>query len=163
MGDPRRRARHRCLIYVEPRDGRHHSLLWAGPRGAISDYRCRAPAVVEGNRVRLLKDARENYPSWLDAIGAAKHYIHFESYIIHDDAVGDDFSDALIARVRDGVSVRVIYDWMGGFCKTSRKFWRRLRAGGVEVRRVAAERLFQFAAVSAQPVALAQKSVIESP
>ena len=30
--------------------------------------------------------------------------------------------------------MRVIYDWMGGFGKTSRTFWRRLRAGGVEVR-----------------------------
>src|SRR6266508_4847310 len=33
---------------------------------------------------------------------------------------------------------------------------------GVEVRRVAAERLFQLAAVSAQPVALAQKLVVEA-
>jgi len=35
--------------------------------------------LVEGNHVRLLKDARENYPAWLDAIGAAKRHIHFES------------------------------------------------------------------------------------
>src|SRR5262245_11308039 len=34
--------------------------------------------------------------------------------------------------------------------------------GGVEVRRVAAERLFQLAAVSAQPVAIAQKLVVEA-
>ena len=91
--------------------------------------------LVPGNRIRLLKDARENYPPWLDAIAGAKRFIHFESYIIHDDAVGDHFSDALIARARDGVPVRVIYDWMGGFGKTSRRFWRRLRVGGVEVRR----------------------------
>jgi len=30
--------------------------------------------------------------------------------------------------------VRLIYDWMGGFGKTSRSFWNHLRAGGVEVR-----------------------------
>jgi cardiolipin synthase A/B len=90
--------------------------------------------IIPGNHIRLLKDARENYPAWLDAIAGATRFIHFESYIIHDDAVGQHFSDALIARARDGVPVRVIYDWMGGFGKTSRKFWRRLRAGGVEVR-----------------------------
>ena len=28
--------------------------------------------LIEGNYVRLLKDARENYPAWLEAIGAAK-------------------------------------------------------------------------------------------
>ena len=90
--------------------------------------------LIPGNHIRLLRDARENYPAWLDAIAGARRFIHFESYIIHDDAVGEHFSDALIARARDGVPVRVIYDWMGGFGKTSRKFWRRLRAGGVEVR-----------------------------
>ena len=90
--------------------------------------------LVEGNSVRLLKDARENYPAWLDAIGAAKRYIHFESYIIHEDDEGWMFADALIAKAREGVRVRLIYDWMGGFGKTSRAFWNHLRAGGVEVR-----------------------------
>ena len=90
--------------------------------------------LVPGNSIRLLRDARENYPAWLDAIARAQRFIHFESYIIHDDPVGEQFSDALIARARDGIAVRVIYDWMGGFGKTSRRFWNRLRAGGVEVR-----------------------------
>jgi cardiolipin synthase len=90
--------------------------------------------LVPGNSIRLLKARRKTNPAWLDAIAGAKRFIHFESYIIHDDAVGDHFSDALIARARDGVPVRVIYDWMGGFGKTSRRFWRRLRAGGVKVR-----------------------------
>src|SRR5262245_51046571 len=90
--------------------------------------------VIPGNSIRLLKDARENYPAWLDAIARATRSIHFESYIIHEDDAGELFSHALIARARDGVPVRVIYDWMGGFGKTSRRFWNRLRAGGVEVR-----------------------------
>jgi cardiolipin synthase A/B len=90
--------------------------------------------LVPGNSIRVLRDARENYPAWLDAIAGAKRFIHFESYIIHDDVVGAKFSDALIAKAGEGVSVRIIYDWMGGFGKTSRRFWNRLRAGGVEVR-----------------------------
>lgn len=83
--------------------------------------------LAPGNHIRLLKDARENYPAWLDAIARAVRFIHFESYIIHDDAVGAQFSDVLIAKAPDGVDVRVIYDWMGGFGKTSRRFWNRLR------------------------------------
>ena len=90
--------------------------------------------LIEGNRVRLLKDARENYPAWLEAIGAAKHYIHFENYIIYEDDTGREFADALIAKAREGVRVRLLYDWMGSFGKTSRRFWNRLRADGVEVR-----------------------------
>jgi cardiolipin synthase len=90
--------------------------------------------LVEGNHVRLLKDALENYPAWLDAIGSAKQHIHFESYIIHEDDTGRKFADALIRKAQEGVRVRLIYDWVGGFGKTSRRFWNRLRAGGVEVR-----------------------------
>jgi cardiolipin synthase A/B len=90
--------------------------------------------LVEGNSIRLLIDARENYPAWLEAIGAAEHHINFESYIIHEDSAGWRFADALVAKARDGVRVRLIYDWMGGLGKTSRSFWNHLRAGGVEVR-----------------------------
>ncbi len=90
--------------------------------------------LVEGNRVRLLKDARENYPAWLDAIGSAKRHIHFETYIIHEDDTGRKFADALIGKAREGIRVRLIYDWVGGLGKTSRRFWNRLRAAGVEVR-----------------------------
>jgi cardiolipin synthase len=90
--------------------------------------------LVEGNSVRLLIDARENYPAWLEAIGDAQHHINFESYIIHEDSAGWRFADALVAKARNGVRVRLVYDWMGGFGKTSSSFWNHLRAGGVEVR-----------------------------
>lgn len=90
--------------------------------------------LIDGNRVRLLKDARENYPAWLDAIAGARRYVHFESYIVHDDETGNEFADALIAAARRGVQVRLVYDWLGGLGKSSRRFWRRLRDGGVQVR-----------------------------
>ena len=90
--------------------------------------------LVGGNSVRLLKDAKENYPAWLEAIASAERYIHFESYIIHEDNAGWMFAEALIAKAREGVRVRLLYDWMGGFGKTSRSFWNHLRAGGVDVR-----------------------------
>ncbi len=90
--------------------------------------------LIPGNSVRLLKDATENYPAWLSAIGSAQHHIHFENYIIRDDEVGRMFADALIARARAGVRVRVLYDWLGALGAASRGFWKRLRVGGVEVR-----------------------------
>ena len=90
--------------------------------------------LIAGNHVRLLIDAKENYPAWLEAIAAAQRYVHFESYIIHEDEMGWTFAEALIAKAREGVRVRLIYDWLGGFGKTSRSFWNHLRAGGVDVR-----------------------------
>ena len=90
--------------------------------------------LLAGNRVRLLINAAQNYPAWLAAIASARHHVHFESYIIHEDRAGMEFADALIAKAQEGVRVRLIYDWLGGLGKTSRKFWNRLRAAGVEVR-----------------------------
>ncbi len=89
--------------------------------------------LVRGNAVRILKDATENYPAWLEAIAGARETVHFECYIIHDDDVGRRFADALLAKAKEGVRVRVVYDWLGGF-STSRRFWRGLREGGVAVR-----------------------------
>jgi len=90
--------------------------------------------LVQGNDVRLLKDAKENYPAWLEAIAGAQRYIHLEMYIIHEDEAGWMFADALVAKAREGVRVRIIYDWMGGIRKTSRSFWNHLRDNGIEVR-----------------------------
>jgi cardiolipin synthase len=90
--------------------------------------------LVPGNQVRLLRDAAENYPAWLDGIRAAQRVIHFESYIIHDDEVGYTFAEALAAKAREGLRVRVLYDWIGALGATSWRFWRPLAAAGVEVR-----------------------------
>lgn len=89
---------------------------------------------VEGNQVRLLRDATENYPAWLDAIASAREYVHFESYIIRDDASGREFAGALAERAREGVTVRLVYDWLGAVGKTPARFWADLRGAGVEVR-----------------------------
>ena len=90
--------------------------------------------LVHGNSIRLLKDARENYPAWLEAIRSAEKYIYFENYIIRDDDIGHQFADALIAKAKEGLPVRLLYDWLGGLTETSGSFWQRLAAGGVEVR-----------------------------
>lgn len=90
--------------------------------------------LVHGNSIRLLKDASENYPAWFEAIHSAEKTIYFENYIIRDDNIGKQFSDAFIAKAREGVRVSLLYDWMGALTETSSGFWRRLSEGGVEVR-----------------------------
>jgi cardiolipin synthase len=89
---------------------------------------------IEGNRVRLLRDAAENYPAWLDAIAGARRYVYFEAYIMRDDVSGRRFADALIEKASDGIIVRLLYDWMGAFGKTPSRFWAAMRSAGIEVR-----------------------------
>jgi cardiolipin synthase A/B len=97
--------------------------------------------LVSGNSVRLLKDADENYPAWLEAINSARRYIHFEAFILHEDDIGHQFGEAFAAKTREGVQVRLLYDWFGDFGYTSRSFWRSLKQAGVEVRRFNPPRL----------------------
>ena len=88
---------------------------------------------VPGNRVELLIDGPDAYTAMLDLIAGASRWIHFENYIIRSDSEGWRFAEALAARAREGISVRLLYDGVGSMF-TSRKLWRMLRRAGVEVR-----------------------------
>ena len=90
--------------------------------------------LIPGNSVHILKDAGENYPAWIEAMRSAEKSIHFESYIICEDDIGNQFAEVMAAKAREGVHVRLIYDWFGALGKASRGFWQRLREAGVEVR-----------------------------
>ncbi len=90
--------------------------------------------MIEGNYIRLLRDARENYPAWLDAIASSQRHVHLENYIFAADRTGERFAEALVEKAKEGVRVRIIYDWVGCFMKTPGKFWNRLRSHGIEVR-----------------------------
>ena len=90
--------------------------------------------LIPGNSVRLLRDATENYPAWLEAIQAAERWVHFESYIFANDSTGREFIEALAAKAREGVRVRLVYDWIGTQRFTWSRFWRSLLEAGAEVR-----------------------------
>jgi cardiolipin synthase len=87
---------------------------------------------IPGNRVEPLFDGPDNYAAMHALIAGARTRIHLENYIIRDDATGEQFAEALINRAQAGVAVRVLHDWLGSF-GTSRRYWDRLRAAGVEV------------------------------
>jgi cardiolipin synthase A/B len=69
----------------------------------------------------------------LQLIADAREWVHFENYIIRSDKAGWRFAEMLAKRAREGVHVRVLYDWFGS-AGTAKGFWRYLRAAGVEVR-----------------------------
>jgi cardiolipin synthase len=121
----------------------HLSRIMPPPRtdrGTLRDFAERALSragggpLVPGNAVRVLRNASENYPAWLAAIGSAQRRIAFENYIIADDETGREFAARLVERARAGVVVRLLYDWMGGLGERTRRLCARLAASGVDVR-----------------------------
>ena len=66
---------------------------------------------------------------------AVKRWIHLDNYIFQDDEIGNRFADALSAKAKEGVRVRVLHDWFGCL-DVPRSFWNGMRETGVEVEAV---------------------------
>ena len=88
------------------------------------------PIVVSGNDLTLLRDGEETFPAMLEAITAARRFVHLEVYAFRDDHVGRAFCDALCERARAGIQVRVLYDGAGSFLTPEPCFARIRKAGG---------------------------------
>lgn len=99
------------------------------------------PAIVSGNEIRPLMNGDEIFPAMLQGIRSAKHTITFETYIYWSGQIGERFADALIERVRAGVSVHLMLDWVG-CSKMAHTTLERMRAAGVDVERYHAVRWF---------------------
>ncbi len=84
------------------------------------------------NTVDIYTDGYSFFPALLRAIRDAVSHIHIDIYIFADDALGRLVSDALIAKARQGVEIRIIYDDVGCW-NVSRDFFERMREEGIEV------------------------------
>jgi cardiolipin synthase A/B len=90
------------------------------------------PPTVD-NRVRLLIDAAETYPTMETAIRAAKEHVHIAFYIWNDDDTGRYWRDVLIETVRRGVKVRLLLDGLGSRFAVRHKMMQPLIDAGGEV------------------------------
>ena len=86
---------------------------------------------VDGNRVEILVNGAEFFPSMLAAIREAKKTVTLETYIWSPGKISDDFIAALSERARAGVKVHVIVDGMGTL-KFKDDDRERLKEAGVE-------------------------------
>src|SRR5687767_7613552 len=89
-------------------------------------------AISEGNRVDILRNGVQIFPSMLAAIRNAKKTINLEFYIYWDGEIGRTFAEALAERSRAGVKVNLVLDAVGSapMSKTIIEF---LRGNGIAV------------------------------
>lgn len=69
-------------------------------------------SAVEGNSVEVLENGAF-FDVLLQEIESARHSVHFESFLWKDGVLGRRVADALCARARAGVTVRVLLDANG--------------------------------------------------
>jgi len=96
------------------------------------DYCFKPENALSGNAVRLLKNGDEAFAEILKVLRSAKEYILLEFYCFADDAVGRMFRDLLLEKIKQGVSVHLIYDSVGSIL-TDKDFFAAMVAGGIKV------------------------------
>lgn len=69
----------------------------------------------EGNSVEVFVNANDKLNALEEDLRNAKQYIHLQYYIFENDTSGQRIADILMAKAREGVKVRVIYDHVGSF------------------------------------------------
>ncbi|HUP30129.1 MAG TPA: phospholipase D-like domain-containing protein, partial [Usitatibacter sp.] len=98
---------------------------------AVEEALTGTPLTV-GNKVTLLEDGPAAYRAMLAAIAGARSHVHMESYIFEADEVGRQFAEALVARRKAGVEVRLVYDGVGSL-STPKAFFQEMIDQGVDV------------------------------
>ena len=88
---------------------------------------------MEGNNVEIMTDFRTMSDRLVADIESARHHINMLFFKFEDDAAGRRIADALIRKAEEGVQVRLIYDEAGNLM-VPRKFYRKLRRHGIQVR-----------------------------
>jgi cardiolipin synthase A/B len=68
---------------------------------------------TEGNRIEVLRNGDQIFPSMLEAIDQADHTIDFLTFVYWTGEVGEEFGRHLSDRARAGVRVRVLLDAWG--------------------------------------------------
>jgi cardiolipin synthase A/B len=69
---------------------------------------------VEGHSIELLRSGENFFAAFEKTVDEAKHYIHFQTYIVDDDETGRRIVNALIRASERGVRVYFLLDAYGG-------------------------------------------------
>ena len=84
------------------------------------------------NKTDIFTSGEAFFQSLINDISHAQHHIHIDMYIWEDDTIGNKVADALIARAKEGVAVRVVYDDVGCW-RVSQRFFNRMSREGIYV------------------------------
>ena len=128
-----RRTRRRITMQLEEaRDAGHPGIPEEHRQLATLLYSTTHSVPLYGSRITPYTDGGAKMEALLGEIARAHHHIHLQYYILSDDETGRRLRDALAAKAREGVRVRILYDDVG--CSGVKKaFFREMREAGIEV------------------------------
>jgi cardiolipin synthase A/B len=80
---------------------------------------------------KILTNGEETFRHIIKELKRAKHHIHLEYYIVRHDKIGEEIKNILIAKAKQGVKIRFLYDAVGSW-QLSNKYIADLRNAGIE-------------------------------
>jgi cardiolipin synthase len=89
--------------------------------------------VYNNNKIEVFSNGESTFNAVFEAIQNAKEHIHIEFFIFDDDKISNQLRELLIQKAKEGVRIRMIYDYWGSFDLT-KKYLKSLRDAGVHVR-----------------------------
>jgi cardiolipin synthase len=119
-------------IEEEPRYGLSHEFSIESDEFLPSIAGATNTPILSGNRIDILNNGDEFYPSMLEAIDQAKHSITIEAYIYWAGNIGLRFAEAMAAKARSGVQVKILLDAIGS-STIGDNILNILKAGGCQV------------------------------
>ncbi|MDE7438865.1 MAG: cardiolipin synthase [Muribaculaceae bacterium] len=129
-----RRNRRRIISRLAPR---HSSINDSGLSQSDKNLikLCRSLSssfFTVNNEIEIFTTGQEKFDALKRDLKTARSSIYLQYYIFSDDSTGQEIADILIAKAREGVEVKVIYDHVGSFSARSR-FFRNMQENGIEI------------------------------
>ena len=89
-------------------------------------------SVYAFNKIEVLSTGISTFDRLFEEIKNAKDHIHIQFFIFDDDRISNQLRELLIEKSKQGVRVRMIYDYWGSF-DLSKKYVRSLHEAGIYV------------------------------
>ena len=84
------------------------------------------------NKIDIFTDGKSTFEALFEALQHAQDHIHIQFFIFDDDKISNKLRELLIRKAREGVRVRMIYDYWGSF-NLSKKYLQSLKDAGVYI------------------------------
>lgn len=90
------------------------------------------PHLFVGNDINVFTSGKDKFEALKRDIAAARDYIHIQYFIIEDDETGAELINLLMDKAREGIKVRMLYDYVGSFYFRSHVL-KKMREAGIDV------------------------------
>jgi cardiolipin synthase len=86
------------------------------------------------NKTEIFHNGKDKFDRLKEDLKNARTYIHVEYFIWYSkDKLGQEIKEILIAKAKEGLEIRILYDYSGCFFTLSQKYINELRAHNIQI------------------------------